>query len=235
MRRPPQQVDRPPTAVTLESPPTDGFDPSLEGFDPPLEAFYHAHPTDAAGVPAWLAASLNFCSRCGASLDFGPIEGEERERLACASCGFIAYVNPRLVVTTLPVTDAGEVVLLRRGIEPGYGQWAQPGGFLEIDETVNEGAVRETFEETGLVVEPGEIVGLYSRPQAAIVVVAFEARITGGESRTSPESLEVTAFAPEAIPWSGIAFYTTTWALRDWIRLRHPELHPRIERREARR
>jgi ADP-ribose pyrophosphatase YjhB (NUDIX family) len=233
MRRPPQPVDRPPTAMPVGSPPTDGFDPSLEGFDPPLEAFYHAHPTDAAGVPAWLAASLNFCSRCGASLDFGPIEGEERERLACASCGFIAYVNPRLVVTTLPVTDAGEVVLLRRGIEPGYGEWAQPGGFLEIDETVNEGAVRETFEETGLVVEPGEIVGLYSRPQAAIVVVAFEARITGGESRTSPESLEVMAFAPEAIPWSGIAFYTTTWALRDWIRLRHPELHPRIERREA--
>ena len=194
-----------------------------------------AAPGTSAGVPDWLAATLNYCSRCGTELSFGPIEGEERERLACPDCGFIAYVNPRLVVTTLPITDSGEIVLLRRGIEPGYGAWAQPGGFLEIDETVNEGAVRETFEETGLVVEPGEIVGLYSRPQAAIVVVAFEARITGGEPRLSPEALEVVPFRPDEIPWPGIAFNTTTWALKDWIRLRHPDLHPRLERRESRR
>ena len=91
------------------------------------------------GVPTWLNASLNYCSRCGADLEFGPVTGEERDRLACRSCGYIAYVNPRIVVTTLPVTDAGEVVLLRRGIEPGYGSWAQPGGFLEIDETAMVG------------------------------------------------------------------------------------------------
>ncbi len=183
---------------------------------------------DAAhiGIPDWLAATLNYCSRCGAALRFGPIEGEERERLACESCGYIAYVNPRLVVTTLPVTERGEVTLLRRGIEPGYGLWAQPGGFLEIDETVNEGAIRETLEEIGLVVEPGEIVGLYSRIEAAVVVLAFESRIVGGEARTSSEALEVRAFRPEAIPWREIAFRTTTWALRDWIRMRHPELHP---------
>ncbi len=180
------------------------------------------------GIPAWLAATLNFCSRCGAPLRFGPIEGEERERLACVSCGYIAYVNPRLVVTTIPVTESGEVILLRRGIEPGYGLWAQPGGFLEIDETVNEGAVRETLEEVGLVVEPGEIVGLYSRPEAAVVVLAFEARVVGGEARTTPEALEVRAFRPEAIPWDGIAFRTSTWALRDWVRHRHPELHPEV-------
>ena len=179
-----------------------------------------------AGIPDWLAATLNYCSRCGAALRFGPIEGEERERLACESCGYVAYVNPRLVVTTLPVTDRGEVMLLRRGIEPGYGLWAQPGGFLEIDETVNEGAIRETLEEVGLVVEPGEIVGLYSRIEAAVVVLAFEARIVGGEVRTSSEALEVRAFRPEAIPWREIAFRTSTWALRDWIRMRHPELHP---------
>src|SRR5207249_2825105 len=101
------------------------------------------------GVPPWLAGMLNYCSRCGTELTFGPIEGEDRDRLGCASCGHIAYVNPRLVVTTIPVTDAGEVVLLRRGIEPGKGWWAQPGGFLEVDETVGEAAVRETLEETG--------------------------------------------------------------------------------------
>jgi len=120
-------------------------------------------------------------------------------------------------VTTLPVTEAGEVMLLRRGIEPGYGAWAQPGGFLEIDETASEGAVRETLEETGLLVEPTRVIGLYSRPQAAIVVVAWEARIIGGEPTPTPESLEVRPFSPSAIPWPQLAFQTTTWALRDWV------------------
>ena len=183
---------------------------------------------DESGLPAWLAATLNYCSRCGAPLRFGTVEGEDRERLACEACGYVAYVNPRMVVTTLPITDRGELVLLRRGIEPGYGLWAQPGGFLEIDETVNEGAVRETLEEIGLIVEPGEIVGLYSRIEAAVVVLAFEARIAGGEIHTTPEALEVRAFRPEAIPWREIAFRTTTWALRDWIAIRHPELHPDV-------
>src|SRR5438045_1744563 len=78
------------------------------------------------GVPSWLASNLNFCSRCGGPLRFGDIEGEDRKRLGCDACGFVAYVNPRLVATTIPVLADGRVVLLRRGIEPGYGAWAPP-------------------------------------------------------------------------------------------------------------
>jgi ADP-ribose pyrophosphatase YjhB (NUDIX family) len=178
------------------------------------------------GVPSWLAATLNYCSRCGTELTFGEIEGEDRQRLGCPSCGHIAYVNPRLVVTTIPVTDDGKIVLLRRGIEPGRGLWAQPGGFLEVDETVTEAAVRETLEETGLIVEPGEIVGLYSRLEAAVVVLAFEARVVRGEYRLNPEALEIQAFRPDAIPWKGIAFKTTYWAIRDWLNRRRPDIHP---------
>jgi ADP-ribose pyrophosphatase YjhB (NUDIX family) len=181
-------------------------------------------PGAGRGVPTWLAAMLNYCSRCGAALRLGPLPAEDRERLACEACGYIAYVNPRLVVTTLPVNEAGEVFLLRRGIEPGRGLWAQPGGFMEIDETVHEGAVRETLEETGLVVEPGEIVGLYTRPEAAIVVIAFVARIVGGAPIATPEALEVRPFAPDTIPWPEIAFRTTEWALRDWVRRVRPDL-----------
>ena len=191
------------------------------------------------GVPSWLAATLNYCTRCGGELRFGPIEGEDRDRLACENCGHVAYVNPRLVVTTLPVTGAGDLVLLRRGIEPGIGSWAQPGGFLEVDETVTEAAIRETLEETGLIVRPGEIVGLYTRLEAAVVVIAFEAEVIGGEHRLNPEALEIRTFSPEAIPWSGIAFKTTMWAIRDWLHRRHPDLHPdRVaagERRAGRR
>jgi ADP-ribose pyrophosphatase YjhB (NUDIX family) len=138
----------------------------------------------------------------------------------CGACGFIAYVNPRLVVTTLPVTDAGELVLLRRAIEPAYGTWAQPGGFLEADETAIQGAVRETLEETGLHVAPTSIVGLYSQPHSAVVVVAYEATIVGGEARATDEALEVAAFTADAIPWPSIGLDTTRWALRDWVATR---------------
>ncbi len=176
------------------------------------------------GAPDWLRATVNFCSRCGVKLTYGPVDGEHRDRATCAACRFIAYVNPRLVVTTIPVMADGQIVLLRRAIEPGYGAWAQPGGFLEADETAIGGAIRETQEETGLVVEPLSIVGLYSRPQAAIVVVAFEARITGGAMTATPEALEVRPFAPEAIPWPEVAFDTSVWALADWIRGARPDL-----------
>ena len=195
--------------------------------DSPFDRGPDARSTDidsGGGVPAWLASTLNYCTRCGDALRFGPIEGEDRDRLACQACGQIAYVNPRLVVTTIPINDAGEVILLRRGIEPGMGWWAQPGGFLEVDETVTEAAIRETLEETGLLIEPGEIIGLYTRLEAAVVTIAFEARIVGGAAIATPEALEVRTFAPADIPWDGISFNTTIWALRDWLALRHPEL-----------
>jgi ADP-ribose pyrophosphatase YjhB (NUDIX family) len=130
-----------------------------------------------------------------------------------------------------PITADGELVLLRRGIEPGRGWWAQPGGFLEIDETVHEAAIRETLEETGLVIEPGEIIGLYSRLEAAVVTIAFESKVVGGTATPTPEAIEIGTFTPERIPWSELAFRTTMWMLRDWIDTRRPDLTwPPIER-----
>ena len=174
------------------------------------------------GPPRWIQRVLNHCSNCGTRLEAGVPPTEHRERMFCPRCGFIAYVNPRLVVTTFPVTDDGQVLLLRRGIEPSAGKWAQPGGFMEIDETVTEAAIRETLEETGLLVEPGEILGLYARLEAAVVMLVFEARVVGGEARPTPEALEIRAFAPADIPWPDVAFATSFWALRDWVERRHP-------------
>ena len=156
------------TADSAAPDPADSTEPAV-----PLGRGPDGRSTDipsGAGVPSWLASSLNFCTRCGGALKFGSVEGEDRDRLACDVCGHIAYVNPRLVVTTIPVNDAGEVVLLRRGIEPGRGWWAQPGGFLEVDETVTEAAIRETLEETGLIVAPAP-----SPPRASSILGTFRA------------------------------------------------------------
>jgi ADP-ribose pyrophosphatase YjhB (NUDIX family) len=176
------------------------------------------------GAPRWLAQTLRFCPRCGAPIAHGRIAHEDRERHHCSACGFVAYLNPRLVVSTLPVTESGELVLMRRGMPPGIGAWAQPGGYLEADETAIQGAVRETREETGLLVEPMRVVGLYSRIAAAVVVVAYEAIIVGGRMTATAEALEVRAWAPEDIPWPEIAFNTSLWAIRDWVRSVRPGL-----------
>jgi ADP-ribose pyrophosphatase YjhB (NUDIX family) len=176
------------------------------------------------GAPAWLAPLLRHCSRCGGQLAYGPVAGEERERYHCRECGQVTYVNPRLVSTTLPLTDDGRIVLLRRAIAPGIGTWAQPGGFLEADETVIQGAKRETLEETGLEVEPTDIVGVYPQPRASVVVVVYAAAIVGGEMHPTPEALEVRAFAIDDLPWDELGFVTSLWAVRDYVRSVRPDL-----------
>ena len=176
-------------------------------------------------MPRWLASSLNYCSNCGGALRFGEVA-----RRAPPSTG-VRRLRPHRLRQPAPRRDGvpghrrrASSILLRRGIEPGLGLWAQPGGFLEVDETVHQAAIRETWEETGLVVEPGEIIGLYTRLEAAVVTIAFEARIVGGTAAPTPEALEIAAFAPDAIPWPELAFKTTAWALRDWLGRHHPDL-----------
>lgn len=176
------------------------------------------------GAPQWMGPLLRYCSRCGGELTYGPVPHEDRERHHCSQCGYVTYVNPRLVTTALPVTDDGRVVLIRRAIPPGVGTWAQPGGFLEADETVAQGAVRETREETCLAIEPTGIVGIYPQPRASVVIVVYAAVVVGGEMQITPETLEVEAFAIEDIPWDGIGFNTSLWAIRDWVRTVRPDL-----------
>ena len=95
-------------AMGADEPRPEGWDDMPEAG---AEALERLTDVPAGGLPAWLAETLNFCTRCGATLRFGPIDGDHRERLVCPACNFIAYVNPRLVVTTLPITEHGEVVL----------------------------------------------------------------------------------------------------------------------------
>ena len=99
-----------------------------------------------------------FCHQCGSQLRERLPEGDERLRLVCSRCGFIHYINPKVVVGAIP-ERAGRVLLMRRAIEPRYGAWTFPGGFMEVDETAEEAALRETEEELGLALTLGSAAG----------------------------------------------------------------------------
>lgn len=173
----------------------------------------------APGLP-WPAVAVPHCLRCGAAgLSEAPAAGEERARPTCARCGAVFYFNVKAVVGTFPVTD-GRVLLVRRGIPPRAGTWSYAGGFLELGETVEAGALRETHEETGFDVALERCLGVFSRPEAGVVVILYQARIVGGDERACPEVLELGRFAPDAIPWADLAFQTTRWGLEAWLRAR---------------
>jgi len=167
-----------------------------------------------------------FCHQCAGRLEERLVQGEERPRLVCSRCGFIHYVNPKVVVGAIP-ERGGRILLMRRGIEPRYGAWTFPGGFMEVDETAEEAALREAEEEVGLSLKLGRLVGVYSRPATptpdagpGILVLVFRARAGRTPPKPGNECLTIAWFQPEEIPWEELAFDTTRWALRDWVALR---------------
>jgi ADP-ribose pyrophosphatase YjhB (NUDIX family) len=166
-------------------------------------------------LPLTLVEEPAFCPACGKPVTPQLLEADHRPRLVCPD-GHVTWRNPRLVVGTLPVRD-GRVHLARRSIEPGAGRWTYPGGFLELGEAAQEGARRETEEETQLRVEVGRLLGAYSRPYAGVVTLIYEAMVVGGELLPGVETSEVRAFAPDEIPWDELAFSTVESALRDWV------------------
>ncbi|HEY8178616.1 MAG TPA: NUDIX hydrolase [Candidatus Limnocylindria bacterium] len=167
------------------------------------------------GTPLTLGDEPAYCPTCGAPVSPQLLEDDHRPRLVCPN-GHVTWRNPRLVVGTLPVR-AGRVFLARRSIEPGAGLWTYPGGFLEIGESAQEGARRETEEETQLRIEVGRLIGAYSRPHVGVVTLVYEATVVGGQALPGVETTEVRDFGPDEIPWGELAFTTAESALRDWV------------------
>ena len=166
---------------------------------------------DASINPA--LAEARFCPRCGQ-----PADVAFPRSIACSHCGYSAYFNPKPVAGAIPVDDEDRVILLRRGFDPGRGRWTFPGGFVDLGESVEEAAHRETDEELGIAIELGRLVGVYSRADERVVLIVFLARALG-EPHTTPEAIEVRAFARAQIPWDELAFWSTDQALRDAFRL----------------
>jgi ADP-ribose pyrophosphatase YjhB (NUDIX family) len=139
------------------------------------------------------------------------------ERLVCESCGFVFYQGPKLVAGALFELDGG-IVLVQRDIEPGYGKWTFPGGFVERGATTEAAAEREVLEETGLQVRVSGIVGLYSYEGQIPAIAVFRADVIGGEPLPLDETMAVRGYGRDEIPWLDLAFPSTEHALEDYLR-----------------
>jgi ADP-ribose pyrophosphatase YjhB (NUDIX family) len=142
-------------------------------------------------------------------------DGEDRERLICGDCGFIAYENPKIVTGSVVVVD-GKVMLCRRAIEPRHGFWTIPAGYMELGETVEEAAIREAREEACAEITLEGILAVYSVARIGQVQVMFRARLAAPGFAAGPESLDVRLFDWEDIPWPDLAFPTVRWVLEAW-------------------
>ena len=134
--------------------------------------------------------------------------------LRCERCGYRALWSPEPVAAAIPRDDDGRIWLLRRALHDGAGRWTFPGGYVELGESVEDAARRETREELEMEVELGGLVGVYSRADERTVLVVFDARALG-IGRETAEASEVRAFAPAELPWDELAFWSTERALRD--------------------
>jgi len=158
---------------------------------------------------------MKYCSSCGQSVTNTVPAGDNRQRWVCDNCGAVHYQNPKIVVGCVPERD-GEILLCKRAIEPRYGFWTVPAGFMELGETIAEGAARETLEEACAEVEIGHLFASVDVVDAGQVHLFFTARLTG-DFAAGDESLEVGMFREEQIPWEDIAFRSGTFALQKYF------------------
>ena len=141
--------------------------------------------------------------------------GDTHERDVCATCGFVNYVNPKIVTGSI-VRHDGKIMLCRRAIEPRIGFWTLPAGFMEVGETTEEAAMREAREEANAAIVIDRLLAVYTIPRIAQVQIMYLAHLAAPEFSPGPESLEVIMVGWNEIPWQEIAFPSVTWALEQY-------------------
>lgn len=139
--------------------------------------------------------------------------GEDRERLVCPECRYIAYENPKIVVGAVVTAADGRILLCRRAIEPRQGYWTLPAGYMEMGETTEQGAAREAMEEAGAAIAIDTLLAIYNIPRISQVQLIYRATLAHPAIAAGPESLEVALFTWEEIPWDDLAFPSVAWAL----------------------
>jgi ADP-ribose pyrophosphatase YjhB (NUDIX family) len=170
---------------------------------------------------------IKHCRACGTEVDYRIPADDNRERAVCPACGTVHYVNPLNVVGTVPVWG-DQVLLCRRNIEPRYGLWTLPAGFMELGETTEGGALRETDEEAGARVELEGLFTVLNVVRVGQVHLFYRARLLDTDFHPGPESIEARLFAEGDIPWEELAFRTVRETLRHYFedrRLGHFGVH----------
>lgn len=156
---------------------------------------------------------MNYCSHCGQTVQLVIPDGDNRPRHVCSACGTIHYQNPKMVVGCLPIWN-DQLLLCRRAIEPRYGLWTLPAGFMENAETAQQGAARETREEANARVEVLSLFAMINLPHISQVYLMFLAQLLDDGFHPGTESLETRLFAEADIPWNQIAFPVVKECLR---------------------
>ena len=152
-----------------------------------------------------------YCPACATPLKIKDVFGTQRP--ACSSCGHVVYHDPKVAATCI-VEREGRILMIRRALQPGIGLWSMPGGYVDRGEVVEEAAAREVLEETGLIVDVGQLVGLFSEKGRPVIVAAFAAKETGGALRAGTEAQEVGFFPQEDLP--PLAFPRDVQILERW-------------------
>ncbi len=159
---------------------------------------------------------MKFCSHCGAPVELTVPPGDTLPRYVCTRCAAVHYQNPRMVVGCIAEWE-GRILLCRRAIEPRYGLWTLPAGFMENNETTAAAAARETLEEACAEVEIERLFALVDIPHIHQVHLFYTARLCGGRFGAGSESLESRLFAENEVPWQEMAFRSVTFALTAWF------------------
>ena len=157
---------------------------------------------------------LKHCKSCGSAVTYRlPDDGDTRERAICTACHTVHYENPLNVVGTLPIWE-DKILLCKRNIEPRYGKWTLPAGFIELGETVAQGAARETDEEAGAQIE---LLGLYTLMNVVRVGQVhffYRAKLLSTTFHPGHETIEARLFSEDEVPWDDIAFRTVRETLK---------------------
>lgn len=159
---------------------------------------------------------MNYCSDCGQTISLLVPKGDDRERHCCGNCGSIHYFNPRIIVGCLPIWE-DKILLCKRGIEPRLGYWTLPAGFMELGETTEQGAIRETWEESRAEVDIERLHGIYNIPHIDQVYFIYLAKMRSPHFEVTPESSKIELLGIEDIPWDNLAFRVMNEALQHYI------------------
>lgn len=171
---------------------------------------------------------FRFCPRCGGQLLTRLLKSGDPKRLVCTSCHNVLYLDPKVAVGTIIRNEDGRVMLVQRAIEPGYGRWVFPGGYVDRGEPLEVAAIREAKEESGIDVRLDGLIDLYCYAGRTPVVIVYAASAIGGSLELDHESLDGRWFSRDEIPWTSLAFQSTHEALNDYFNGR---LYPLAARR----